>query len=119
MPERMGQAIRQARTTRKLTLRDLAGQAGIPHTTLRDIEIGRVKSPRMDTIEAIASGLGVTVDWLIDGGNAPPDPTTIQLPANEVAQLLTEWSLLAPSQRELGLALIRALREHAQAQHQL
>lgn len=43
----------------------LAKLAGVPQSVINDIEKGKTKAPRVDTMAAIARVLGVTVDDLI------------------------------------------------------
>lgn len=61
----VGQRIRELREARGLSGNALAKLAGISQGHLRDIEIGRHKSPTLETARAIARALGVTLDNLI------------------------------------------------------
>lgn len=42
-----------------MKLRDLAARSGISHVTISNIENGKIRDPRPETIDAIARGLGV------------------------------------------------------------
>jgi len=53
------------RLKRGLSQNQLAKLAGVPQSVLCDIESGKTKSPRVDTLRAIASALGMTVSELI------------------------------------------------------
>ena len=57
--------IADERMKRGLSQNQLAKLAGIPQSVLSDIECGKTKAPRIDTLQAIAAALGVTVDELI------------------------------------------------------
>lgn len=59
----IGERIRAARKKAGLTQMELADKMGVTEPAIRAIEI-RTKSPRVDTIERIASALGVSPAWL-------------------------------------------------------
>lgn len=52
--------IWQQRTRNNLSLVQLAQITGVSKTAINDIENGKV-SPRLDTLEALAAGLGVNI----------------------------------------------------------
>jgi len=60
----LGQRIEQLADSRGLHLDELAAAAGITHPTLNRICTGRIKSPKLETIKAIADVLGVKIDRL-------------------------------------------------------
>lgn len=43
----------------KMTNRDIASNAGLPLSTVEQIMCGKVKSPRLDTLQAIEKALGL------------------------------------------------------------
>jgi len=104
----LGTLVRRAREQKGISIRELARRADIPSTTLRDIETARVRSPRVETLEAIAVALGVSLDLLMH--EAAPDVAAVHLPAAQVAALFSEWAMLTPDQRELVLGIIQLLR---------
>lgn len=55
----MGTLVKQYRDERRVTQRDLATTAGIGIGTLRDLEQGRTRSPRWETMEELAAALGL------------------------------------------------------------
>lgn len=57
--------IADERVKRGLSQNQLAKLAGIPQSVLSDIEGGKTKAPRIDTLQAIAAALGVTVSELL------------------------------------------------------
>lgn len=57
--------IKKLRERRGWTQSELARKAGIKQGVLSDIETGKTKHPRIDTIAAIAQALGVPVEKLI------------------------------------------------------
>ena len=60
----LGRRIREIRDGAELTQEDLAARASIGRVTLARIENGQ-QSPRFNTLAAIASALGLTVDELL------------------------------------------------------
>ena len=61
----IGQRIKTARKNQGLTQKELAERAGTATGTLQQYELGK-RQPRADQLRAIASALGVTVDYLLD-----------------------------------------------------
>lgn len=57
--------VTDERVKRGLSQNQLAKMAGVPQSVICDIESGKTKAPRIDTLKAIAAALGVTVDELI------------------------------------------------------
>ncbi|MGW7683998.1 BTAD domain-containing putative transcriptional regulator [Kribbella sp. NPDC054772] len=57
---RFGELLRRHRRRSGLTQRDLAERAGLSAGAIRDLEQGRTKSPKPDSIEAIAAALELT-----------------------------------------------------------
>ncbi len=105
--------LRAEREKRNLSQRRLAQLAGLPPTTVRDIENGKVNSPRPATLMALAQALDLPVEHLTRSGL--PEGyglgEVITLPAEELGVLLTEFGRLPPERRALAIRLIRALRE--------
>lgn len=83
----LAEAIRREMTARGFNQKSLAEAAGLNVTAVRDILIGKSRSPRGDTISKIAAALGVGAGVLLgEVGIAPRDEVdlgTIQpLPGN-------------------------------------
>lgn len=62
--------MRILRESKGLTQAVLAQRAGVPQSVISDIESGKTKAPRIDTIKAIAAVLGVTMDEIVEAINA-------------------------------------------------
>lgn len=58
----MGQRIREQRNMADLNQRELAAAAGVSVGALRDLEQGRTLWPRWETVQALASALGLDFD---------------------------------------------------------
>ena len=57
--------ITDVRAKRGMSQNQLAKLCNVPQSVISDIESGKTKSPRIDTLQAIAIALGVTIDELI------------------------------------------------------
>jgi putative transcriptional regulator len=58
--------LRRIREDKDIKQKDLAARCGIRQATLCDIEKGRIKNPRVNTLRKIAKELDVPVDALFD-----------------------------------------------------
>ena len=58
--------IAQQRKERGLSQNQLAKLAGVHQSVISDIENGKTKAPRIDTMNAIAKALGISVNELIE-----------------------------------------------------
>ena len=57
--------LSDVRTERGMSQNQLAKLCNVPQSVISDIESGKTKAPRIDTLQAIAAALGVTIDDLI------------------------------------------------------
>ena len=57
--------IRELRKKKGWTQSELSRRSGVKQGVLSDIESGKTKHPRCDTLAAIAEALGVPVDKLL------------------------------------------------------
>ena len=67
-----------AREAAGLSSRRVSALAGIAQALTGQIERGVTHAPTTDTIQKIASVLGVTIDWLVTGAGPMPEPETIR-----------------------------------------
>lgn len=70
----MGDRLRQARTARGLSLRRLAEVLGVSPSLISQVETGRAK-PSVNTLYALATELGISLDTLLFMDTEPPSPT--------------------------------------------
>jgi transcriptional regulator with XRE-family HTH domain len=73
--ERLGRLLRKARGERSIV--DVAGSAGVSAETLRKIETGRIPTPAIFTVSALAVALELSLDALVeatDQAAASDDP---------------------------------------------
>lgn len=64
----LGENIKRLRGSRRQL--DIATAAGVPQGTISQLESGYIVRPRLDTLEALARGLGVSLAELVDPDNA-------------------------------------------------
>jgi len=62
---RLGEKIKELRLEKKLTLSKLAEIAKVGQSTINDIESGKAKNPKTDTLVKLADALSVSVNELI------------------------------------------------------
>ena len=67
----MGDRLRQARQARGLSLRGLAEVLGVSPSLISQVETGRAK-PSVNTLYALASELGISLDTLLFMDTQPP-----------------------------------------------
>mgnify|MGYP002620894612 CR=1 FL=1 len=67
--ERLGLLLRQARGERSMT--QVAAAAGLSVETLRKIEAGRIPTPALFTVAALAKALGISLDELVAACDRP------------------------------------------------
>lgn len=71
-PSPIGERIREARElVEDLSARELAVLAGLAPSLVAHLERGEIQSPRTDTLTRLSSVLGVSLEWLIIGGDSP------------------------------------------------
>ncbi|TCK19906.1 helix-turn-helix domain-containing protein [Pseudonocardia endophytica] len=70
--ERLGCALREARGDRSIV--DVAAAAEISAETLRKIETGRIPTPALFTVAALAAALDLSLDTLVAATGTPAAP---------------------------------------------
>lgn len=80
----MGDRLRRARTSRGLSLRAVAKRLGVSASLISQVETGRA-NPSVNTLYALASELGVSLDELLFVDAAPTAPVTTESPEPDVA----------------------------------
>ncbi len=65
---RLGALLREVRGTRSIV--DVVAHAGISPETLRKIETGRIPTPALFTVAALAHTLGQSLDTLVEAAGA-------------------------------------------------
>jgi transcriptional regulator with XRE-family HTH domain len=71
--------LKQLRTAADLTQQVLAWKAGLSISAVVQIESGKIPNPRMDTLQALARALGVSLDDL--AGESESEPPARHPPA--------------------------------------
>lgn len=59
--------MKSIRESKGISQAELSRMTGIPQSVISDIESGKTKAPRIDTLKAIAAALKVSIMDLIEG----------------------------------------------------
>lgn len=62
---RLGKRIRELRDSHNMTIKELSDKSGVGQSTISEIETGKAKNPKSETLSKLASALNVTVDSLL------------------------------------------------------
>ncbi|WP_307832067.1 cupin domain-containing protein [Prauserella cavernicola] len=86
----LGQRLRQARLTEKISIREMGRRVGVSPSFISQVELGRA-APSIGTLYAITSELNLSLDSLMasgnDGDGPSPEPESPVVEADEVASL--------------------------------
>ncbi len=99
----MGDRLRQARRARGLSLRGLAEVVGVSPSLISQVETGRAK-PSVNTLYALATELGISLDVLLFMDTQPPAPNGT---SEEFGSTLASTSPHVPVQRAASRSTIR------------
>lgn len=109
MADRLGQELRDVRRALGLSLKAVAGPAGISATYLQKLEAGDVQSPSPNILHGLASVLNVPYASLMQlAGYIVPD--TSETPSSPFTHALSATDLTAPERKAVA-AFIAHLRE--------
>jgi len=111
MSNKLGEFIKQRRQTLGLSQRALAKKAKVSHTAINRLEAAEV-TPETETIEAIATALGVRVSdllSLLQGKSIQEDKDPL------LSMLFSEIERLSPPKKKMVLDLISVLLKHEDA----
>lgn len=62
---KLGKRIKTLRESNKMTIKELADKSGVGQSTISEIETGKAKNPKSETLSKLANVLNVTVDSLL------------------------------------------------------
>lgn len=120
MSSALGDYIEQERNARGWTYRDLEDKTGVSRNALYDMQRGKTKTPKLETLYRIAQALEVPLNRILTVAGFPVDP----LPDNNaqakrlaeladalpwIAQVVDDLSQLTPDQKEGVLAYLEAV----------
>jgi transcriptional regulator with XRE-family HTH domain len=104
-PEEIGKRIKQARLAKGLKQHELGRLSGVSESAVSQWESGRIKQIMGPTLRKLASALKVSIDWLLEGEDAPAR-------AEDDAPDSLAWEYLTSKQREDFNRQIREAAEH-------
>lgn len=61
----VGENLKKLRKAKKLTLKQLSIVSGVGQSTISDIEVGKAKNPKIETLNKLADALDVNLDKLL------------------------------------------------------
>ena len=93
----MGEHLREARRTRRLSLRDLAERLGVSPSLISQIETGRA-NPSVSTLYAIAAELDVSLDELLFSDRVSVPSSQVTIPPEAVASTMAQTSPIQRSE---------------------
>ncbi|MGD0166724.1 MAG: helix-turn-helix transcriptional regulator [Gaiellaceae bacterium] len=115
----LGEQLRDARTTRGLSLEAASRAAKISQGYLHKLEAGRVQSPSPRVLQRLSEVLDVSyyrlmqlADYLMPGEGGSPDSGAI-----EEEEAMTRTDAQPPTNRELARLLETVLRELAEVRN--
>ena len=64
-PKGIGRMLKTVRTSKGMTLRELAEEAEVPHGYLSELERGKKTNPSLAVLQRLAKALGVKLEDLV------------------------------------------------------
>jgi transcriptional regulator with XRE-family HTH domain len=105
----LAKQVREWRRARRLSQEQLEGKAGLSHNAISRIENGQV-SPRLDTLDAIADALEISVEQL--QFRRPPTSSTEPRPVeDDMTELASLLSSVPAAKRAKALETFRKIIE--------
>ena len=114
MTDTMGARIEQARNAKGLNVTQLSRRIGVKPTTLKNWEADR-SEPRANKMVMVAGVLGVSVQWLLEGGDELPEFEE-QLPGS--AKIAKKLELALSLQQRLSQILYELEADVSRMQHE-
>ncbi|MCL2190558.1 MAG: helix-turn-helix domain containing protein [Treponema sp.] len=97
-----------------ILVKELAARTGIKKHTIDNYLSVRGRMPAADVAVRIARVLGVTVEYLVTGSDAPENlyPMRLSLETRKTARVAEQ---LKPDYRKIALSLVTSLKKHQEA----
>lgn len=68
---RLGENLKRIREDRGLSQDELAERCGISKSQISKLEVGRQKNPELETVVALSTALGISIEELVFGAEGP------------------------------------------------
>jgi transcriptional regulator with XRE-family HTH domain len=101
-----------------ILVKELAGKAGLKKHTIDNYLSVRGRMPAADVAVRIASVLGVSVEYLINGSETTGNKASVYF-SPEIRQMARIAEKLNPDYRKIALSFIETLKKHEDSQHQV
>jgi transcriptional regulator with XRE-family HTH domain len=88
----LGKLLKSARTSRRLTLRQVDEKTGYSNGYLSLLENGTIKKPSLDVISGLASFYGVDVNILLDAVNSIKKEAADRVKENKFLETMAFYS---------------------------
>ena len=110
----VGTMIRERLDEKSWSVRELARRADLPQTTVHKIITGETTQPRMETLEAIARPLGLSVRSLLQAAAEDAGYVTHEGKQDGMELLIAGIRELPPSRQAEISALVEAMLRQSQ-----
>lgn len=100
----IAERIEQLCDRKHITQYELAQRSGMRQSSLSNL-MNRGSTPRMDTVEKICNGFGITMAQFFSLDDTFPDLT------EEQKELLDEWETLSPKEKEAAKTIWSSVKE--------
>lgn len=102
----LGTRIKRMRILREMTQEELAEKIGVQKSAIAKYESGRVVNLKWETLQALASALGVSPAWLFGMEEAQPQHPVHKLPQEE-EDLLQLYRNAEPLYQKFAVEILR------------
>jgi transcriptional regulator with XRE-family HTH domain len=121
MSSALGDYIEQERNGRNWSYRELEDRTGISRGALYDMQTGKTKTPKLETLYRISKAFGVPLNRLLTIAGFPVEPLADNAALAKhlaelgealpwIAQIVDDLAKLTPDQKEGVVAYMEAIR---------
>lgn len=115
----IGERIKELRTEKGLSLRELAKSLNITAQTLQRYETGTIKNISPEMVNKLASALGTSASWLLgEHEQTAKNAVTVELSSTE-SMLLKMYREFSPDEKEMIRSMIMHINDSRYKQYDL